>query len=158
MSGWYVIQTKQLKEDLASINLKKQNFSVYFPLIESWEIKRFCKKNSKKPLFPSYIFVFIPSIKESWKKITYTRGVRKIITIGYLHSLLAPLPCDFVYRSGAPDFLLVHGESLIKILETSLNWPKNKLRLIQSLRFRVNDNRDLSKKIFLPNIISNKNI
>lgn len=93
MSGWYVIQTKQLKEDLASINLTKQNFSVYSPLIESCEIKRFCKKNSKKPLFPSYIFVFISSIKESWKKITYTRGVRKIITIG---DSFIPLPNDLI--------------------------------------------------------------
>ena len=29
---------------------------------------------------------------------------KQTITIGYLHSLLTPLPCDFFYRSGAPDF------------------------------------------------------
>ena len=80
------------------------------------------------------------------------------MTVGYLHSLLTPLPCDFIYRSGAPDLLLVHGESLIKILETNLNWPKSKLRLVQSFRFRLDKNRTLSNKIFLPSIISNKKI
>ena len=80
------------------------------------------------------------------------------MTIGYLHSLLTPLPCELIYRSGAPDLLLVHGESQIKILQTILNWPKSKLLLIDSLRFRLNDSNSLSNKIFLPMTISNANL
>ena len=43
---------------------------------------------------------------------------KKITTIGYLHSLLSPLTCELIYRSGAPDLLLVHGESQIEMLKS----------------------------------------
>ena len=79
---------------------------------------------------------------------------KKITTIGYLHSL-PPLTCELIYRSGAPDLLLVHGESQIEMLKSRLNWPENKLLLIQSLRFRLNEKESLSKKIFIPLAIHN---
>ena len=75
-----------------------------------------------------------------------------------MHSLLSPLPCDYIYRSGAPDFLLVHGKSQIEILKSKLNWPKNKLFLIESLRYQLDKNRSLSKKIFLSYSNLNKSI
>jgi len=83
---------------------------------------------------------------------------KKITTIGYLHTLLTPNPCDFVHRSGAPDLLLVHGESQIEILQSKLNWPKNKLILTESFRYRLDENRSLSKKIFTPYTIHNSHI
>ena len=54
--------------------------------------------------------------------------------------------------------LLVHGESQIEILKSKLNWPKNKLHLIESFRFRLKDNGSLSKKIFIPLAIHNHGI
>ena len=83
---------------------------------------------------------------------------KKIRTIGYFHSMLPSIPCDFVYRSGAPDLLLVHGESQAEVFQSKLNWPKNKMLLIESLRFRLDENRSLSKKIYLPYIIDSKSI
>ncbi len=83
---------------------------------------------------------------------------KKIRTIGYFHSMLPAIPCDFVYRSGAPDLLLVHGESLAEVFQSKLDWPKNKMLLIESLRFRLDENRSLSKKIYLPYIIDGKSI
>ncbi len=130
------------------------SFSAYFANVTSLTVKKELKKGNYKT-------ILLPYEGKPFQHTAFLEAKkfdRKIVTIGYLHSLLTPLPCDFVYRSGAPDLLLVHGESLIKILTTSLNWPKNKLRLIQSLRFRINENRALSKKIFLPSIISNKKI
>ena len=79
---------------------------------------------------------------------------KKIVTIGYLHSI-SPLTCELVHRRGAPDLLMVHGESQIKMLESMLNWPKDKLLLIQSLRFRPNNKKFLSEKIFIPMSIHN---
>ena len=83
---------------------------------------------------------------------------KNIRTIGYFHSMLPPIPCDFVYRSGAPDLLLVHGESQAEVFQSKLNWPKNKMLLIESLRFRLDENRSLSKKIYLPYILDNKRV
>ena len=128
------------------------SFSPYFANIISLTVKKELKKNSYKAiLLPYEGKPFQHTVFLEAKKFD-----KRTITVGYLHSLLTPLPCDFVYRSGAPDLLLVHGESLIEILNTRLNWPKNKLRLIQSLRFRLDGSKSLSKKIFLPSVISNK--
>ena len=130
------------------------SFSPYFAKIISLTVKKELKKNNYKA-------ILLPYEGKPFQHTAFLEAKKfdkKTITIGYLHSLLTPLPCDFVYRSGAPDLLLVHGESLIEILNTRLNWPKNKLCLIQSLRFRLDENRSLSKKIFLPSIISNKKI
>ena len=130
------------------------SFSSYFANIILLTVKKELKKNSYKA-------ILLPYEGKPFQHTAFLEAKKfdkKILTVGYLHSLLTPLPCDFVYRSGAPDLLLVHGESLIKILETNLNWPKSKLRLVQSFRFRLDENRTLSKKIFLPIVISNKKI
>jgi hypothetical protein len=44
------------------------------------------------------------------------------------------------------------------VFQSKLNWPKNKLLLIESLRFRSDENRSLSKKIYLPYILDNKRV
>jgi len=122
------------------------SYSSYLAKIVSRAVNEQLKKNDYKVVlspyeaqpFQNYIF------SES-KKFN-----KNIVTIGYVHSLLNPFPSDLIYRRGAPDKLLAHGESQIEILEKKLNWPKNKLFLIESLRYRVNNAKSLSNKIFLP--------
>ena len=117
-------------------------------------VKEILKKNNYKTILMPYeaqpFHQFIISEAKSIDK--------KIRTIGYFHSMLPSIPCDFVYRSGAPDLLLVHGESQAEVFQSKLNWPKNKMLLIESLRFRLDENRSLSKKIYLPYIIDSKSI
>jgi len=117
-------------------------------------VKEILKKNNYKTILMPYeaqpFHQFIISEAKSIDK--------KIRTIGYFHSMLPAIPCDFVYRSGAPDLLLVHGESLAEVFQSKLNWPKNKMLLIESLRFRLDENRSLSKKIYLPYILDNKRV
>jgi hypothetical protein len=86
------------------------------------------------------------------------KNFKKISIIGYMHSMLPPVPSDFIYRSGAPDLLLVHGESQLEILNSKLDWPINKMQLIKSLRFRIENKKNLSNKIFLPYILINKSL
>ena len=117
-------------------------------------VKEILKKNNYKTILMPYeaqpFHQFIISEAKSIDK--------KIRTIGYFHSMLPAIPCDFVYRSGAPDLLLVHGESQAEVFQSKLNWPKNKMLLIESLRFRLDENRSLSKKIYLPYILDNKRV
>ena len=82
---------------------------------------------------------------------------RKTKSIGYLHSL-TPLTTELIHRDGSPDILLVHGESQINILKSRLDWPQSKLVLIDSLRFKLNKNISLSKKIFLPFSLHDSNV
>ena len=117
-------------------------------------VKKELKKNNYRALLLPYegqLFQ-LTSILEA-KKIN-----QNITTIGFLPNLLTPLPCDFIHRSGTPDLLLVHGESQIEILNSKLGWPKNKLLLIESLYYRSNKDKSLSKKIFTPYMIHNKDI
>ena len=127
------------------------SFYSYFAKLISLKIKNELKKNNYKiVLLPYEAQPFQHSAFLEIKKIN-----QKILTIGYLSSLLTPFPSDFVYRSGAPDMLYVHGKSQIDILQSRLNWPKEKLFLIPSLRYRISV-RSLSNKIFLPLLIMHK--
>ena len=126
-------------------------FHSYFAKFITSIVQRELKKNKFKALlvpyeaqpFQNYIF------SES-KKIN-----KKILNIGYLHSL-PPLTSEMVYRSGAPDLLLVHGRQQIEILKNILNWPEKSLILIKSLRFRLND-KSLSEKVYIPMSLHDQN-
>lgn len=83
---------------------------------------------------------------------------KEIFIVGYMHSMLPSVPSDFIYRSGAPDLLLVHGESQFEVLKSKLDWPENKLYLIKSFRFRIENKKNLSNKIYLPYIIEKKSL
>tara|TARA_B100000886_G_scaffold340142_1_gene308109 strand:- start:2163 stop:3542 length:1380 start_codon:yes stop_codon:yes gene_type:complete len=81
----------------------------------------------------------------------------EILTIGYVHSSLPSLPCEYVFRNGSPDLICVHGSTYKKILKDKLSWPMNKINLIKSLRFKKNY-KSMSGKIFLPYKILGKKI
>jgi hypothetical protein len=72
------------------------------------------------------------------------------MTAGYLHSALPPLPTDLIYRDGAPDVVLVHGEGQAAIMADLLGWPRASLRTIQSLRYQASDTAPMSGFVFLP--------
>ena len=130
-------------------------FHSHFAKIVSSIIKKEIKKNNYKIiLLPYEAQPFQNNVFLEVKKIN-----NKIKTVGYNSSLLTPLPSEFVYRSGAPDFLLVHGESQVDIFTSTLNWPTSKVILIESLRFRY-ENKDslLANKIFIPRAIHNQAI
>ncbi|MBF0427584.1 MAG: hypothetical protein HQL94_01565 [Magnetococcales bacterium] len=70
-------------------------------------------------------------------------------TVGYLHSMLPALPTDLIYRKGAPDKLLVHGDGQKEILVEWLGWSAESINVIESLRYRVGD-ATFAGKILLP--------
>ena len=78
--SWCVIYTNQGQEFLAISELKKQNFSIYIPLMT--KVVRHARKIKEivKPFFPRYIFINLNILEDAWKKINYTKGVTKILT------------------------------------------------------------------------------
>lgn len=129
-----------------NIKFKKKVFLIsyeeLFAKVVSGFINKYDTKSITRVLQPYEAQPFQHAINSLFKK-------RNIKTIGYLHSLLPPVPTDLIYRSGAPDILYVHGFGQIKILEKFLNWKSNVLRFTPSYRFRVNQS-NLSGVIFLP--------
>jgi hypothetical protein len=73
-----------------------------------------------------------------------------ITTVGYLHSALPALPTELVFRSGAPDRLLVHGVGQAEILTRHLGWPAARLKTIPSLRYLRDSPDPLAGHIVLP--------
>ncbi|WP_172276709.1 transcription termination/antitermination protein NusG [Chryseobacterium sp. LAM-KRS1] len=64
MKGWYVIYTKSRYEKKTAQILTEQNFKVYLPLnktISQWSDR---KKKVEKPLFSSYVFIYLETIKD----------------------------------------------------------------------------------------------
>jgi hypothetical protein len=59
----------------------------------------------------------------------------RVRTVGYVHSSLPALPTDYLMRDGAPDRVLVHGEGQAEILARDLGWPRERLAVIDSLRY-----------------------
>lgn len=82
--------------------------------------------------------------------IELKKSLNPVKTIGYLHSVLPPLPTDLIYRAGAPDVVYVHGTGQIEIMQHLLNWPARSLRFTPSLRFKKNICESFSGWIFLP--------
>ena len=77
---WLVVQTKVNCEHKAQSNLVRQGYLCFLPKILKVSTKFNRIKKITKPLFPGYIFVNLKS-KQSWFKIDYTFGVRKIMKI-----------------------------------------------------------------------------
>ena len=122
------------------------------------QVSSVVKKELKKNNFDTII---MPYEGQPFQQMVFSEAKKlneKILTIGYIHSMLTPFPGEHIYRPGSPDKLYVHGSSQIEILKSKLNWPENKLFLINSLLFQMNDKKSLSNKIFLPRTILGKKI
>lgn len=81
IQGWYVIYTKSRYEKKIAQKLAEQNFKVYLPLntvVSKWSDR---KKKVEKPLFSSYVFVYLNSLKD-YSKALNIDGVVLFIKFG----------------------------------------------------------------------------
>jgi hypothetical protein len=130
------------------------SFHSYFAEKMSKILLKIIEKNN----FKTFIMPYEAQPFQQFSILQIKKKFKEISIIGYMHSMLPPVPSDFVYRPGAPDLLLVHGKSQSEVLITKLDWPKNKIHLIKSMRFRTENKKDLSNKIYLSYIIEKKSL
>ena len=83
-SGWYLVFTKPHHENIASINLQRQGFHIYFPLIQQHKRRQNLYKIVTEPLFPRYLFIHLNSEKEDWSKMRSTRGCVSLVRFGQI--------------------------------------------------------------------------
>ncbi len=93
---WYLVQIKRNAHNLAEINLVRQGFCCFQPLLKITVRKGLKFKDVSKPLFPGYLFVTFDPLKAEWQKINYTLGVARLLTrdgipqetpTGFVHGL-----------------------------------------------------------------------
>ena len=79
--GWYVAYTRSRFEKKIANKLIESEFDVYLPIstvISQWTDR---KKKIEKPLFNSYVFVYLKSIKDYLKAMA-TEGIVLFISLG----------------------------------------------------------------------------
>ena len=94
----------------------------------------------------------------NYEGIPFQHGIIKSInnlnknpkTICYLHCASWPLQTDLIYREKLIDTLLVSGEDQKKNLISYLNWPKEKVSVIPSLRFNKKKESEFGGYLFVP--------
>jgi transcriptional antiterminator RfaH len=81
---WYTIYTKSKQENRALINLERQGFECYLPLLTLEKLQKGALKLVLEPLFARYLFIRLDpeGIKKSWAPIRSTKGVSKLVTFG----------------------------------------------------------------------------
>ena len=78
-NAWYAAQLRPNGDSLALINLERQGFKAFRPLI--WETKRSEKATQRvlRPMFPGYVFVEFDITRPEWPKIRSTRGISRLV-------------------------------------------------------------------------------
>ena len=93
MKQWYVIQTKPRQESVAQLNLERQGFECYLPLIKSWRKHRGKKVLVDSAMFANYVLIHIDLLLSNCAPIRSTRGVTAMVRFG---NQILPVPDQVV--------------------------------------------------------------
>jgi len=84
--SWYVIHTKPRQEQCALLNLGRQGYECYLPILPAERLNRSraCVEIVEEPLFPRYLFIRLNTgdSAKSWAPIRSTKGVSRLVTFG----------------------------------------------------------------------------
>jgi transcriptional antiterminator RfaH len=98
---WTVVATPQRKERYAQLNLERQGFAVYCPMVRKRIKHARSESEVLRPLFPGYLFVQVCQEAASWRPILSTAGVRALILSGKKPVSADRLVCALKAREGA---------------------------------------------------------
>ena len=82
MQRWYVVYTQSNQESRAELNLHRQGFEVWLPLIR--RTRRHARRIDTvlTPFFPRYLFVRLALSRQTWRSINGTFGVVHLLCNG----------------------------------------------------------------------------
>ena len=112
---WYLVYCKARQEVSARVNLERQGYEVYLPMIYDRKSSKVGNEYSVSPLFPRYLFIHLAIGFDNWGPIRSTIGVSHFIKFGlefaYIpNSLMAALASnvnsDGVFEAKQVDFKL----------------------------------------------------
>lgn len=99
--SWYLIYSKPNQELSAKMNLERQGYEVYLPMIHA---KKKSSTNSTrlKAMFPRYLFIRLTKNVDNWSSIRSTIGVSHIVKFG-LELAKVPLGLVNTLQKNADD-------------------------------------------------------
>ncbi|MDH3280381.1 MAG: transcription/translation regulatory transformer protein RfaH [Gammaproteobacteria bacterium] len=90
---WYLIYAKPRQEELAKVNLERQGYETYLPLMRTPRRRLGRRVIRIEPMFPRYLFIRLDKIHDNWAPIRSTFGVSKLVRFG---SEPTPVPDDLI--------------------------------------------------------------
>lgn len=79
--NWHLLYTKRGQEKRALVNLERQGFDCYLPLLRLQKLHRGVLVQAEEALFPRYLFVRLDPQK-GWGTLRSTRGVTRLVSFG----------------------------------------------------------------------------
>ena len=81
---WYLVHTKPRQEAVALLNLERQGYECYLPLIRVERVRRHKAQIVTEAMFPRYLFIRLDSSEQgkSWAPIRSTVGVSQLVHFG----------------------------------------------------------------------------
>ncbi len=81
---WYVIHTKFRQEEHALLNLKRQGYECFLPMLAVEQMRQKALRVIEQPLFPRYLFIQLDvhGSGKSWGPIRSTKGVSRLVMFG----------------------------------------------------------------------------
>lgn len=90
---WYLVYCKPRREELARVNLERQGYPTYLPLMRTPRRKLGRRIIRIEPMFPRYLFIHLDTKSDNWAPIRSTLGVANLVRFGMFPS---PVPEDLV--------------------------------------------------------------
>lgn len=91
--AWFVAQLKPNSDAIAQRNLQRQGFTTFLPRLQKTERRATRFRETRRPLFPGYIFVSVNPANGLWRAINSTQGITRLVSV---NARPAPLPAGFV--------------------------------------------------------------
>ena len=79
---WIAVNTHANAEQTAIINLERQEYGCYCPMIQVQRRHARKVETVRRPFFPGYLFVDIDTRERRWRPIMSTIGVRAVVRFG----------------------------------------------------------------------------
>lgn len=112
--AWYLVHTKPRQEQTALVNLERQGYVCYLPLLPVEKIRRRKAEVVTEPMFPRYLFIWLDTgdTGKSWSPIRSTLGVSRLVYFGncpakvddslieFLRSREQSCPTETLFNSG----------------------------------------------------------
>lgn len=117
---WYVIHTKPRQEQRALLNLERQGYECYLPLLAVEKLHKGKLSVVEEPLFARYLFIRLDVSEsgKSWGPIRSTKGVSHLVTFGKEFAkvdeqLIETLRAHREVLSSQPQRLFEQGERVL---------------------------------------------
>lgn len=90
---WYLAYSKPRKEELARVNLERQGYLTYLPMMRTPRRRAGRRIIRVEPMFPRYLFIHLDTETDNWAPIRSTLGIVNLVRFGMFPS---PVPDDLI--------------------------------------------------------------